>query len=270
MMPMLLPGVRYGSELAHSLRDLSFRAQNLRSAQQEIEAMAGAYLSMCADAVTNLRHSVREDSLSRLVLTQRYWAILGMGHASRAARELVDLELVDMSSRLAQAASDVDAECRAWNEPDHVVVPDTNVFLHAITGPMSEAPWREMSECRPQMRVNVVLLLAVVDELDKHKHTNARTRARAVIRELDGMLSGAMSVTLAAETSEASAIRLTVMADDPGHIPLTHADSEIVDRCLALESRLPNPLKVHLVTGDLGMALRARRAGLTCHVVDTA
>ena len=133
MLPDLIPGAAHNTDLESLLKTTGNDAGNARAAGGAARERVDRYLTYCADSVTRLRHVIRSSSLDTLLLTRRHWAILGMDPTSRAAGELVDLELFDSEQRFGEAARAVRDEQEAWSQAGTLIVPDTNVFLHALT-----------------------------------------------------------------------------------------------------------------------------------------
>ena len=265
----LLPGAEYDNNLEGLLKTTRLAASNARSAGGASRERVARYLTFCAEATARLRHALRKSSLDDLLLTRRYWAILGMDPTSQAAGELVDLELFDCEWRLGEAEDAVHEEWEAWMQAGILIVPDTNGLLHALPdGPtIATADWRGFAEVRPMDKITVVLLLAVIDELDKTKRNNDRSKARMRLKEINGLLGTGFRSLVAPSGNGVAETYLGVMLDDPDHEPLAHTDSEIIDRTLSLEQRAGRP--VHLVTGDTGMMIRAAHVDLMCHQVET-
>lgn len=263
MLPDLLPNVTNDKTLGLRLNLLSNNASNVRTSGER-GPIVERYLTFCAESVSQLRHSIRPSSIDALIQTRRYWAILVLDPASRTSKELVDLELQDCIARFDAASRGVLDEARLWANSGVLIVPDTNVFLHVLTDTIAAADWRTMAEQRPQVPVTVVLTLAVIDELDKKKHSNLRTKAKAPLREINALLGG---FTRASLSVVGGLTDIIVLIDEPDHVPLPHADSEIVDRALTLQGRTAS--KVVVVTGDTGMKLRALHAGVAVVLLPT-
>lgn len=252
-LPRLLPGVRYGDDVTERFRLLHIDAQNARSnaADQPVER----YLSFVHTSTEQLRYIVRPDSLDRLLLTKRYWAILGMDPRTQAARELASIEMVDSIERFAVATRSLQADWARWEYAGALLVPDTNVFLHALGDTIAATDWRGLVPALPSGAVvTVVIPIAVIDQLDRTKHDRYRVKASKTLNELDGLLSGTLTAQLSSDQN------LTVLVSELEHVPLTDTDSEIIDRALTLQSRSS---RVVLLTGDSAMTFRARQVSLT-------
>jgi len=263
MLPALMPGQKYDKQLSEALARLSFDASNVRSAGAP-GTLVEKYLGLAATLIEQLRHTLRPEEVDRLVQTRRYWAVLGLDPTGRPARDLADLELVDLISRFETTAKEVAEESVRWQQTGTLIVPDTNIFLHALDDTIAGADWRSMSSVRSGVPVTIVLTLAVIDELDRTKRNESRSKARTTLKDIDALLGESTFTTI---THDGGPTYLTVLVDAPGHVPLAHTDSEIVDRALTLHSRTTQ--RVLLLTGDTGMAIRARHAGLACRLLPT-
>jgi len=112
--------------------------------------------------------------------------------------------------------------------------------------------------------MTIVLVLAVIDKLDRTKLLETRTQARLAIREVNGLFSDGLTGQI---PSDGGQIAVTVIVDEPDHVPLAHTDSEIIDRAVTLQGRTKS--NVVVLIGDTGMAIRARYAGLNFVLVPT-
>lgn len=153
-----------------------------------------------------------------------------------------------------------------------LVVADTNVYLHHEQL-FDEVDWPGVVSAGSQ-GVHLVVPLLVVDELDRHKRADRQkkvrrgaeetvgTRARRTLRALDELFEDPRWVaTLRPDRGPpAPAVRAELLLDPPGHVRLPDADDELVDQAAALRDLSGRDVAV--VTGDTGMALRARAVGL--------
>ena len=149
------------------------------------------------------------------------------------------------------------------------MVCDTNVLVHGIAGPLSGYDWHATVSRHQSETITVVIPAMVIDELDSLKRSGkqeTRSAARRALIQLDEhFASGNTSQPLRTVPGGGTA-RITAYLDDIEHVRLPSPDSEIIDRTLALQGRmpLPGPRRVRLLTGDTGMLLRARQAGIEC------
>lgn len=119
----------------------------------------------------------------------------------------------------------------------------------------------------PGHDVHLILPLPVLDELDRQKDRGqgaAATNARETIKQLDSLLPhGVIRLRGNAPENPAfprGAITIDLWPDPPGHLRLPRADDEIIARAVAFQALAGR--EVTLLTGDIGVATRARMAGL--------
>lgn len=262
MLPRLLPGVKYSDDLVTRLTTAGFAADSARSGGQK------EYFAFCIEAASQLHGIVRHSEIGRLVLTERHWQLRPFREDVPDLYELLRLELIECRDRLNSARNSVSAELRRWPHADYVIVPDTNILIHVTGGAIANVDWHSMVGLPEAEDLVVVLVMAVIDELDKHKRGKDAVRrpARQALKEIDALVP-APGRSVAMPTRPIGSVTLLVLTDDPDHTPLPTADAEIIDQALGIEARVTS--KVRLVTGDTGMALRARAAGVDCIKIAT-
>ena len=250
---------------------------NARSAGSTHE-LVSRYGSLCLETVRQLQYELTNRALDELVLSDRYRLIM-MTLGSDAAGQLVDLELALLQRRFADAAKAVNAEIQRWGTVGWLIVPDTNVLLHVLDNDIDRVGWRDLAGLPGKDPIVVVIPMVVVDELDRLKRSGkdaVRTRARVTIRAIHRLLDGDPQ-RFASIGEQDGTDRLAVFLDSPGHVRMESADSEIIDRAVALMARAEPRVHsvdpefarpVRLLTADQGMALRAGQAGLTCRYLE--
>jgi rRNA-processing protein FCF1 len=136
-----------------------------------------------------------------------------------------------------------------------VAVLDTNVLMHYQR--LDEILWVEVLGASP---VRIIVPICVIDELDNKKYTGSDRMSRraqlaiTALRQYSADLRASSAATLPDGTT------LEVFLDDPGHVRMANPDEELRSRCMLLQRAVGRP--VTLVTGDLGMQLRADAHGL--------
>jgi hypothetical protein len=137
----------------------------------------------------------------------------------------------------------------------HIAVLDTNVLMHYLR--LDEISW---AEALGVTLVRIILPICVIDELDNKKYTGSDRMSRRAglairaLRQYSADLCPDSAATLPGGTT------LEVFLDDPGHMRMANPDEELRSRCMLLQRATGRP--VTLVTGDLGMQLRADARGL--------
>lgn len=262
MLPRLMPGVKYSDDLVARLTALGFAADSARSGGQK------EYFAFCIEAATQLHGIVRHSEIGRLVLTERHWQLRPFRENAPDLNQLLSLELTECRDRLNAARDAVSAELRRWPRADYVIVPDTNVLIHVTGGAIAGVDWHAMAGLPAGEDLVIVLVMAVIDELDKHKRgkDTVRRPARQALKEIDALVP-TPGRSVAISTRPFGSVTLLVVTDDPDHSPLPTPDAEIIDQALGIAARVTS--KVRLVTGDTGMALRARSSGVDCVKIAT-
>lgn len=258
-MPLkLLPHARVDAVL-DALTCLSDRLSNVGTGDKW-DVLTG-YLRWANDAAYQLGTLVSAEDIAHLVLTRRHWSVQGIAPpANDALMSLLQLEISERSRAFAAAQEELQRAVDSWGQhPGHLVVADTNIYLHH-TDVFTDMDWRALVEIRERDWIQLVLPLLVVDELDRAKHGNARTKARVTLRAIDALFPDAEWAVPLQDSGGHNLVRAHLFLDDPGHVRLPHADSELVDRCCALAAVAGR--EVTIVTFDTGMAIRARSANL--------
>jgi predicted ribonuclease YlaK len=132
------------------------------------------------------------------------------------------------------------------------LLPDANVFIHCK--PFEELAWNDLTEGLP---ARLVISLAVVDELDRLKQASkvlTRSAARKSLRSFEelGLADG-----VAAQLNEELSIE--ILAEERSHVRAPTTDQEVLETALEIGSATTGFVSV--VTGDLGMLVRARSTG---------
>jgi len=256
--------------LIEALRRVQNDAANRRSGQAS-DRLA-AYQQWANNAARQLSYLLRPADLDRLVLTRRYWLLQRLPAAQgQDFYSPVDLELEERTNDLEQAIRDLTEQDARWSAPGHVLVADTNFFLHAS---------QRLGDADLALAINahadplhLVIPIVVVDELDALKRTGktgTRVRARQTLATINQiLLSGPERRQLRpAQTLPATgggevlrgAVNVQVLLDPPSHQRLPINDDEIVDRAVAVASLAER--QVYLLTYDNGMRFRGRAADL--------
>lgn len=244
------------------LRELAIEADNVRSLAGGMpDEMLEKYLLWTEKAERRLVSQLSYEDVTSLVHTRRYWTLRNMDRGSPRVRALVGLELDDRRQVFKTSASELEEVAARWREdPALIVVPDTNVLVEQSQR-VEEMDWWQITGSSDDVRV--VIPLIVIDELDRLKVTGrskGASSARFAIGMLHGLLTEQPDVRpVLAERGDATAT-LEVLVDPPSHVRMADPDYEIIDRAVHVRRLSGGPTK--LVTGDLGMELRALGQGL--------
>ena len=244
----LRAGVKVDEHLVQTLRSLANDASGARSRPGPEN-----HRLLVLKIAHQLRLVVPADELDRLAFTSSFWNIHGSGLFTT---DFIDFDLEQIANRLIDAADGLERELKRWEGAGHLIVPDTNVFIHHLNGnSIVETDWRAMAGANSGPRLTIVLAVAVLDELDNLKRQAERSRARQTVKEIGQLTGDGVRADLGHDTA------LEILVPEPDHVPLPIADNEIIDQAMQLARRAPLGSRVTIVTGDGGMAMRSRTMG---------
>jgi PIN domain len=245
---------------------------NTRSTTGTVADRYNAYIRWVADAVRMLRRQIRPSDLDELVLTRRYWALQSQPTSPvDPVGVLVETELDEREAALDEARRSLERQIEAWTRPGLFVVADSSFYIHHPQK-IDELDLREVLEIR-ELPVHLVLPIAVVDELDRlkeHSKKHVRWRARHTLQVLDQVLPDPGGPGRLREEDYTPVnsggiprgqMTVQIMLDPPSHRRLPIIDDEIIDRALAIQGLIGQPIR--FITYDTGQSTRARSAGLT-------
>lgn len=251
-------------QVLEALRDVhreAVNALNVRSDELNV-----TYRRWVADAEHRLRPLLRPEDFERLILTPRSLAIQTMGGMNEP---LIRNELQARGPALQEVITDLENQERRWTG-GVLVVPDTNLFLHAAK--IKEIDYRGTIEQRDQP-IRLVLPMVVLDELDHLKQSrdpHIRWRARHTLSVIDNALGNSdrgelvpadfSSLKSGSGSIPRGQVTIEVLLEPRGHRRLPIADDEIIDTALTIQYGAGRA--VHAITFDTGFATRARLAGL--------
>lgn len=239
---------------------------NVRGGNSQAIDMYNAYLRAAGDQVRMLSSVLPAVDLNRVLTTPRYWMLHSIDPAGKASTlaSLMSLELDEKIRLLEEAADSLKRDSSTFGQADLIVVPDTNVLLHHDQS-VASVPWASLAPTDSRHIVVAVPIL-VVDELDRAKRRGdrtengletVRTRARRTIATLEGWFADGRSYTLPDSTP---VIEFVLVLDDPMRPRLADADYEIIDNAHTIADVAGR--RVVIASGDAGMRLRARAAGV--------
>jgi predicted ribonuclease YlaK len=146
------------------------------------------------------------------------------------------------------------------DRPGAPAVLDTNVVMHYHR--IDKVAWAEVLRSSP---VRLVVPICVIDELDNKKYTGSDRmsgRADLVIRALR---EHSADLRPGSATTFADGTTLEVFLDEPDHVRRSNPDEELLSRATLFQRAVGRPATI--VTGDLGMQLRADAGGLSYAVM---
>lgn len=242
------------------LREIAMKAGNVRGRGLIPGDLLEAYLEWTERAERKLANELPHSEIAELIFTRRYWALRNLGRGAARLLPLVDAEIQRRQEQLTEAADELENVMHQWRRDEALlVVPDTNVLVEQEEA-IDELDWWEIASWSGDVRVVVPLL--VVDELDGLKRGGQRIRGRAAfsIARLSTLLAQDSESRVVLAGTEEAEVTLEVLVDPPGHERMTDPDYEIIDRASHVSQLSGRPVRV--VTGDLGMQLRAITQGL--------
>ncbi|GGL42408.1 hypothetical protein H9L10_11165 [Phycicoccus endophyticus] len=256
------------SDLRNAIRVLRSQAQALDNLSGTSAAdRLASYQAWASQASEVLRSAFDLVDVETLINTQRHDFLLDISQADAQLliNTAVSAEKADRSKVFRSVLDGLESMQACCDQlPDYLVVPDTNVFLHQEAY-FDELDWDELAGVSANLRV--MLPMAVVREIDKGKRAQAgkkvsdsndqpvRSRARQTSKRLREMFP---YVDVVKVLSNRTSVEL--LLDPVGHKHLEDADSEIIERAMALKT--VSRKEVYIATGDGHMQFMAKVAGL--------
>lgn len=233
-----------------------------------------AYTDAVNETYPQLRQILATPDLAASMRSSTYWNLLAVGEPGhgtgfttdpdvarnwqsglRAINYAFSTEIDEQLKALVQARNDLEELKMLAARPGLPIVYDTNMLIHWRRP--SEISWREVLKGQGESAVlaRLVVPLQVVDELDKQKYGEGRLADRATnaLRYLYEALKGRKPGQSAQIRTDAS-LEIWVDTDERGR----DADLAIL-RCAADLNALHPPVGARVLTGDLGMRLRAQQ-----------
>jgi hypothetical protein len=242
--------LRAGLNHDRAVADIRQAVNTLRQATQTIggaEKIAYEYVRAVSEVKRILRGTFVDVPTARL-RTPRFWAI----NALESVRliEMVNDERDVQTAWLEGIATQVANLGQRFAGDSAVAVLDTHILLHYRL--FIEVDWLAVVGASS---VRLVVPLRVVDELDEKKaarRNDIRDRARTVLRHLEERFGTEIRPAVSIEV-----VALAELDPDVYREPRLPVDVEIIELCDGLVA-YAGPNRTYLVTGDLGMRLRAR------------
>jgi len=258
----LLPG----QSRDHALQVLQTQLSGLWNVNGNAGESLRRYLEWVTDATTQVCSVVVQADADRLVSSPGYDRLLQLFgvldleaparmERSRVINGLVHAEVAARKAAFEAVIAAVRLQIDRWTGPGKFVVCDTNFYL-AGAGPFGDPGFVEVFGEHEQ-GIRIILPMVVVEELDRAKlgRDEFRGRAQVTLARLDALFANPMEIV---EIGPKATVEL--LFDPPGHVRIADADSEIIDRALAVQGLAARP--VTLVTHDTNMSMKSRVAGL--------
>lgn len=281
MMISPLPGVD-PSDLLRELTALRSDVGTLRAGMGGVDGSARrlwAYLEWADNSAHRLGAMTGTAAVANLVRTPAYELLLsntvglvqmiGNNPPERVLNTMLNNELTARYDGLGNAITELE-KAKHWRGWAWLVVLDTNVYLEH-ENKLEDLDIAELVDAGDQP-VNLLVPIAVIDELDRAKRGNNRFRAAYslshLIRAVDergGVLRDANPAP-GPDQQARGQVTAEIVLVPRGHRRLPDPDDEIADR--ALDIQLRSGAEVTMVTYDIGMSRRATDAGLAVVVLD--
>ena len=247
-----------GADCLEKLRSCRMELDNLASTGGRADQTTAEYLRWATTWAAQLQRTVLEPDINELVLTDRFYAVLGSsGGSVPIGFPLIDVEVRARKDALDAAILDLAAKVKRWATRGELLVFDTNVFLH---GPQRFDELDLSSLLPPSTPRRLLILLVNLDEMDKQErvgNSEVKRRARETLRVIeDSIRKPDTPVQLNALGFE----DVEVVLDPPTHVRLPRADDELVDRAESIADLASRPMS--FLSADVGLLLRARRGRL--------
>jgi hypothetical protein len=171
-------GVNVAETLLPALRRIHGEAQNARGKHSGPSAAgpADAYLNWAHETIRLLRNLIRPDDLDRLVMTRRYWHLLGQGDVPdsnlAAVRAVADLELDERADAFGDLIAALEARELTWAQVGRRVVADASAYMQAPET-LKTLDIGALLDTRSE-DLHVLVPILVLDELERLKDRASR------------------------------------------------------------------------------------------------
>lgn len=235
-----------------------------------------SYLEWADEAAGLLAPLIRAKDIDSLIYTRRYeqifarLEILAATDLARLTNSMLNIELKERTDEFARTVETLDRAIRYRVDAELNVVFDTSMFFRH-PDKLAEVDFRAITKVY-QGTVNLMIPMAVIDELDRLKESrdrHVRWRAGHTLGLIDSLFQTKKPFAVFhkadfSRTTEGELPRpevtVEILFDPPGHIRLPDVDDEIIDRALAVQPLAASPVK--LFTYDTGQSTRARNLDL--------
>ncbi|MCU1412438.1 MAG: hypothetical protein JWR04_3145 [Rhodoglobus sp.] len=259
------------------LRESLSRLDTATNADSVARALA-AYLTWVNDCCRTLGPILSSEELDRLVLTRRYWALLGVV-SIEVSKILWDVIRIEIAERREAFGIAID-ELRGMQSPHSArasVIPDTNVWMRHHDS-LGSLPWEDHLDLRGGVDLVIWIPSVVLEELDSLKRDRGemfidgkrvprRTLARNALRTITGWFGSNPEWPHAFQSTESRPrnVQVRVLTEGRDHVRLRTADAELID---VAQSMSPFFVKTFMMTYDVSLAFRARAIGQKAVLLD--
>lgn len=222
--------------------------------QSYVERRRDAYLDWVETTQSLFSNHTEDLDVIAMLHTAAYWEIRQLGVGSPRPVPLIESETRRQVRNLEWLRDDLSKRRdRALAAPGHIAIVDTNVLLHYQLPDSVDWP-----AVVGEDDVRLVVPLRVIEEIDAGKYSQnekSRQRARALLPKLRGFVGPGGTPGLVRDRTTIEVFIHAGPRVRPGD-----ADTEILDT--ADELRRLSGRATSIVTGDIGMTLRAEAQGV--------
>lgn len=261
--------------------------EHLRESLSRIDAAANAdsvaralsaYLTWVNDCCRTLGPLLTKEELDRLVLTRRYWALLGVVsvEVSKVLWDVIRTEIAERREAFGRAIDDL----RGMQSPHSArasVLPDTNVWMRHHDS-LDTLPWQEHLDLRGSADLVIWIPSVVLEELDSLKRDRGemfidgrrvprRTLARNALKTITGWFGTNPDWPYSFKSTGPNPrhLHVRVLTETADHVRLGSVDAELID---IAQSVSPFFVKTIMMTYDVSLAFRARAIGQSTVLLD--
>jgi len=256
---MLLSEGASPSSAIDGLDDMIRRMQQIPSGWARPDSwtmVQNSYLQLVETLEQALRSWFEDDDGAVAGLYGGYYKLIrDMTASTPRPSPLINDEAARQVSVLERLRAKVAALEALRGREGQISVLDTNVLMHYQR--LDEILWAEVLGASP---VRIILPICVIDELDNKKYTGSDRMSRRAHLAITALRQCSAELRPGSAAILPDGTTLEVFLDDPGHVRMANPDEELRSRCMLLQRAAGRP--VTLVTGDLGMQLRADVHGL--------
>lgn len=230
---------------------------NCESAYNAFDRAQKAYLNWVDETDGQLRSLFADPEPADGLFSRAFWEIQRLNDTIPGAWQVLRRELKAQSERLQAMQHQLAGLKEFADRPGHLVVVDTSALIQGEW--FEHVDWSTLLDLRPHVRI--VIPIVVVEELDRLKDRERRSRAgdrsRRVLRKLRDLGAAHAGQPIPIRDK----ITVEVLLDDDWHQRRPNHDGEIIDQAKLLKAATGRP--VRLVCVDASMEFRARQHGLT-------
>lgn len=243
------------AELIRGLGDIS-----ARMAADSPRQPADAFVRWVEIAEVQLRAVFDEDP-GLYLFDERYWRIREITEGSVRPFPLIEGAVTYHRARMTEMLTQLATYEHVCGGSDSTIaILDTNIYDHYQ--PFAQIPWLRLLKAKS---IRLLVPLVVVDELDRQKDNRESKLGRRAAKVIRALRNLPYSNGEVGPLRVGTGIELDYLPEPPGHVRRESNDDEVVRQAAYISSIAPK--RVVLVTGDLGMQVRASNLEVTTYVL---